>query len=292
MSVVTAKPYAIPIGHDRPPIVTAHSTTSTWSMSRATVHDMRKILASSLVVVALGGLAGGISQAAGADPAAPPDTTPGMDIFADMGLTPEQAQCLIDSVGSVDTNDMTALTNLMTECGISLDQLLQIGQESVVTVPPIPTTEALAEAPPEIDAASAAAALASLGLDEATVDCLVSEAATATADDQDAETAFLNCGVGAAQILDGIVAIAAAAGMDTTLTTEVLDATASTVESTGNAMVDLLLEELASEGINLDADQGQCLLDNISDLDPNDITAIAAVFETCGIELSDIIPGG
>ena len=62
--------------------------------------------------------------------------------------------------------------------------------------------------------------------------------------------------------------------------------------TSGNAMVDLLLEQLAAQGINLDAEQGQCLLDNISDLDPNDMAAMLAVFETCGIEIADLLPGG
>ena len=57
-------------------------------------------------------------------------------------------------------------------------------------------------------------------------------------------------------------------------------------------MVDLLLEQLAAQGINLDATQGQCLLDNISDFDPNDMAAMAAVFETCGIDIADLLPSG
>ncbi len=57
-------------------------------------------------------------------------------------------------------------------------------------------------------------------------------------------------------------------------------------------MVDLLLEQLAAQGINLDAEQGQCLLDNISSLDPNDMSAMLSVFETCGINVADLIPGG
>ena len=55
-------------------------------------------------------------------------------------------------------------------------------------------------------------------------------------------------------------------------------------------MVDLLLEQLEAQGITLDATQGQCLLDNISDFDPNDLSAMAAVFETCGINIADLIP--
>ena len=55
---------------------------------------MRKtLIASSLAALALGGLAGGAASAADSDAApeaAPTTLAPGMDIFADMGLTPEQ----------------------------------------------------------------------------------------------------------------------------------------------------------------------------------------------------------
>ena len=55
-------------------------------------------------------------------------------------------------------------------------------------------------------------------------------------------------------------------------------------------MVDLLLEQFAAQGITLDAKQAQCLLDNISDFDPGDLYGVAAVFETCGIDITDLIP--
>jgi hypothetical protein len=66
----------------------------------------------------------------------------------------------------------------------------------------------------------------------------------------------------------------------------------ASVASSGNAMVDLLLEQLAAQGINLDATQGQCILDNISDFDPNDMASVLSVLETCGIDIADLIPGG
>jgi hypothetical protein len=253
-----------------------------------------------LVVVALGGLTGGMVNATGtADPASPPDTTPGSDIFADLGLTPEQTQCLVESAGNIDTSDLTALTNLMSECGISLEQLMQIGQETetVATVEAVPETVGPPASEPsvEIDPAAATAALAALGLDQTAVDCLVAEAATATPDDPGAEGAFNACGVGPAQLLAGIVALAeAGTGSDAAppATAEVAEAPPGSVASTGNPMVDMLLEQLAAQGINLDAEQGQCLLENIADFDPNDVTSIANVLQTCGIELSDIVPGG
>ena len=67
--------------------------------------------------------------------------------------------------------------------------------------------------------------------------------------------------------------------------------TESTVGSSGNAMVDMLVAQFAAQGITLDAKQAQCLLDNISDLDPDDLMASLDVFtETCGIDITELIP--
>jgi hypothetical protein len=262
------------------------------------------VIASSLIVVALGGLAGGVASASdsGAAPAAPSTTLPGMDVFTELGLTPEQGQCLVDNIGSVDMEDMTALFDVMTQCGITMDQLLQIGQATDTTLSAVPeatTTLAAAVSSVAIDPAAATAALDQLGLDSVAVECLAAASTpSAPADDASAEAIFDACGVGPLQVLEGILALHAAAGGGTEVTPTTLTATTlgvatpATVTETGNAMLDILLQQLASQGIILDPEQGQCLLDNISDLDPTDFTAIAAVLETCGIELSDIAPGG
>jgi hypothetical protein len=259
---------------------------------------MRKaLIASSVAALAIAGLAGGAVYAAGDDaaPAAAPTTTiPGSDIFADMGLTPEQSDCLVANVGGIDMNDLTALMELMTQCGISTDQLLQIGEDALETTLPgeTATTTAL---PAEIDPATAAAALALFGLDQETIDCLVAEASVGVGapDDATAELAFFNCEVGMAQLLAGIIALdTAASGAAPADSATVTVAAEEPAVTSGNAMVDLLLEQLAAQGINLDAEQGQCLLDNISDLDPNDMSAMLAVFETCGIEIADLLPSG
>ena len=69
-----------------------------------------------------------------------------------------------------------------------------------------------------------------------------------------------------AQVLDAIVALDAAAGdaVASRHTATTVAPTPASVVSSGNPMVDLLLEQLAAQGITLDAEQGQCLLDNIS----------------------------
>jgi hypothetical protein len=270
---------------------------------------MRKtLIASSLAALTLAGLAGGAAYAteSGASPATPTSIVPGLDIFADMGLTPEQGDCLVANIGSVDINDMTALMELMTQCGISTEQLLEIGQTATESsLPAVTETSALEEAPPpaELDPVTVAAVFALLGLDQTAVDCLVAEAeAVAPADDATAEGVFVTCGVGPLQILEAIVALDAQAGVvdvpaDTSTVTIAPPATVDVVGSeptatSGNAMVDLLLEQLAAQGINLDAEQGQCLLDNLSDFDPNDMASVLAVMETCGIDVTDLLTGG
>ena len=114
-----------------------------------------------------------------------------MDIFADMGLTAEQGACLVENVGGVDMEDLTALMDLLTECGVSTEQLpghrpncLDDAAGETIETPPTPP-----EVPPvELDGPTAAAMLALLGLDQATVGCLVAEAETAApTDDASAE---------------------------------------------------------------------------------------------------------
>ena len=257
----------------------------------------RTVIASSISLVAVAGLAGGVAYGSdsNASPGATPTTAvPGMEIFTDMGLTAEQGECLVNNVGSVDMNDTAAMMDLMTQCGISMDQLLQIGQSTDSSEPATPG---------EIDPATVAAVLELMVLDQAMVDCLVAEAETAApADDAAAEAVFVTCGVGPLQILEGIVALDAAAGAGAALSTTTVVGTATTTAgapttapgttvSSGNAMVDILLEQLAAQGINLDATQGQCLLDNISNFDPNDMSSVLTVMETCGIDITELATG-
>jgi hypothetical protein len=257
----------------------------------------RTVIATSLAVVSLAGLAGGVAYATdpGASPAAPTTTAVvGLDVFSDLGLTPEQAQCLVSSLGTVDMNDMGAMMDLMTQCAITTDQLLQIGEQTGSTLPEEITTSVAGAVPTsEIDAEAAAAVLALFGLDKTAVDCLVGQAATLPPDDDAAaEVAFITCGVGPAQILAGVVALDAAAAGEVVADTTDTTVAGAPPSTTGNAMLDFILAQLASRGINLDAEQGQCLLDNISDLDPTDAAASLDVFETCGIDITELVSGG
>ena len=261
---------------------------------------MRKtLIASPFAVLALAGLAGGAVYAVDSEAspeAAPTTTTAATDIFEQLGVTPEQSECLVANVGSVDMEDLTALMDLMTQCGISTEQLLQIGQSGATTESSLVVETITSESSPpgELDPDTVTAVFALFDLDQSAVDCLVGEAETvAPTDDATAEGVFITCGVGPLQVLEAIVALDAAAGdVDTALDTPAISlAPTESVTSSGNAMVDLLLEQLAAQGITLDADQGQCLLDNISSLDPSDMSAMLSVFETCGISVADLVPG-
>jgi hypothetical protein len=274
-----------------------------WSATAATtVADMRKtLIASSLVLVGVGGLAGGVTAArdSGAAPAAPGTTQPGLDILTDIGFDPEQLQCFITNIGSVGADDSTALFDVMSQCGISMDQLLSIGLATGETLPVAP--EASAPVVPvssvAIDPATATAALDALGLDPVALECLTAASTPSPpADDASAEAIFEACGVGPLQVLEGILALdAATIGSDVTATTvpaTIAEETPATVIETGNAMVDLLLQQFAERGIELDPAQAECLLDNIADLNPNDLAASLGVFEACGISINDLVPGG
>src|SRR5687768_2403308 len=89
------------------------------------------LIASSVAAMAIVGLAGGAAFAAesSGSPATPSTTlAPGMDIFADAGITQDQLLCIGSNAGSIDMSDLAALTDIFAECGISLEQLMQIGQ--------------------------------------------------------------------------------------------------------------------------------------------------------------------
>jgi hypothetical protein len=247
------------------------------------------VIACSVAVVALAGVAGGVVSASdpGVAPNAPPSSIPGLDIFGDLDLDSEQLQCLAESAGSLDITDLASLPDLLAQCGKPLDELLQFGDEPVATDEIGPTaTAGEAVTPSDIDAAAAAAALGLFGLDEETVACLVAEAATATPDDQSAELALFNCEVGLGRLLAGIIALeAAASGTDPAATTATVERATATEPPMSDPLLDALLE-------GLDPEQAQCVRDVAPDLDLSDLAAVNDVVATCGIDLLDLLPGG
>jgi hypothetical protein len=69
-------------------------------------------------------------------------------------------------------------------------------------------------------------------------------------------------------------------------------ATSTTAASSSSPFVELLQQQLQDQlGLEITAEQGQCLLDNSSDLDPEDLQAVMAVLTTCGVDVFDLPSG-
>lgn len=255
---------------------------------------MRKtLIASSVAALAVGVVAGGAAFAieSGVAPATPTTTPPGLDVLTGMGLEPEQIECLIANFGTFDLNDPTAMSEMLTECAVSTDEL-QIDEDATETTLSDDTVTS-AVGTGEIDAATAAAVLALLGLDSTTVDCIVAEVDDMTpSDEPTAEAVFITCGVGPLQVLNAIVALEAAgsAAVPDDTTIETLAPTIS--DGSASAFVDQLLTTLETFGITVDDEQRECLVDNADELDPSDLGASLAVLESCGVEVADLLPGG
>jgi hypothetical protein len=250
----------------------------------------RTLIASSFAVAALVGVAGGVTYAvesgSGRDPASPTTT---LDIEAVMSvLTPEQLGCLVQNMGSVDAADTAAIFALLEECGISLEQLgdLAVGGGTAPADSVVPASEP-AGTPETVDAATVAAVFELFGMDQTTVDCLVSaSAAVAPGDEVAAESVFIDCGVGPAQILEGIVALDAAASGDTTTAT-VAGAPTTALDLAANPIAQVVQEQLAAAGITLTDEQISCLVDNIASYDPSDPSSVLPLLETCGIDVAN-----
>lgn len=246
------------------------------------------VIATSVLTV---GLAGGVVQAGNSDPAAPPDTVPGMDMLSGLGLTPEQTQCLVDSAGDLDLEDMNAIMGLMTECGI--DPMALVAGGATTPEPAVGTETSVLDDAAAIDPDTAAAVLTMLGLDPTSAQCIADGllAADAGATDEDSLLLLQDCGLTLNDLLAGVVAIneLAAGSADAPATTEVgAPTTAGEGIASDNPMVIQIQDMLSQQGIELDDDQVSCLVDNVGDLDPNDAAAAMAVFESCGISLTDL----
>lgn len=256
----------------------------------------RKLIATSFSVAALVGVAGGVAFASDADPAAAPPTTTPIDdmgdIFGDLGITSEQGQCLLDSMSEVDLSDMSAMMTLIEQCGITMDQLLNM-DPSVLDgeADPSAPTSAGEPTPGAIDPAAAQAVLELLGVESADIACISDGLATAApGDDNAALTVLQGCGLSLSELLGGLVAVDAVIVAGGTVST--IAGAPGTEDATSTGMVDMLQDQLAAQGITLTDEQAQCILDNISQFDLDDMNSIVSVLETCGISLSDLVPSG
>lgn len=254
---------------------------------------MRKSLITSTIAASVltVGFAAGAGQAAGSDPAAPPDTIPGMDLLSGLGLDPEQTQCLVDNAASLDLEDMNAIMSLMTTCGI--DPMALVAGGATVPEPAVGTEITVTGDDATLDPAAAAAVLVMLGVEPTGAQCIADGllAADAPGTDEDSLLVLQDCGLTLNDLLAGVIALnelAAGSAVEPPSTEAGAPTTAGEGLASDNPMVAQMQEMLAQQGIELDADQVSCLVDNMADLDPNDMTASMAVFETCGISLTDL----
>lgn len=249
-------------------------------------------------VVGVGvGFVASAAQAIGGTVATPSTTTvalpalPGLD---ELGITPEQTECLLGSASSIDLSDATSMLEIFGECGIDL-MGIAVGAEDTAPDPVVETVvvadTSLPDAPSggDLDPAAVTAVLAALGVDTLDLQCIDEGLSTAgPADDEGALEVLRGCGLSLADLLAAMVGLDDADGATDGSTTP--SNTASAVD-TGSAseIVDQIQQMLAGQGIELTDEQVTCLVDNLGDLDLGDIDATLAVFETCGISLTDLV---
>lgn len=151
--------------------------------------------AAAVAVVAVATTSSAMSSAP-APPTDPVDTTTddGLSVAALTEiLTPEQITCIAGEFTPEIADDPAAAVRVLTDCDVSLDQLVALMPESETVVDP--------------DAVVTVLALA--GLDTGTLSCLAAGIdAAPLADDAAALELLHGCGLGLAELLDGLVGLA------------------------------------------------------------------------------------
>src|SRR5918995_1517373 len=258
------------------------------------------VLAASVLSVGFAATAGaataGAAESGDGGAVASPTTVP-FNLDA-LGLTPEQMECLFGSASNPDLQDMTAIMDLMAQCGINPTDLG--AGVTAPTVPGLPTT-VLPVVPTvpvpggPVDPAAAAAVLLMLGVDPTTAQCIGVglSAAISPGDDNEALTILKTCGLTLNGLLAGIVAANAAAsaspvptvpGLPTVPGVPTIPGVPTTASGAApGPIVQQLIDTVQSQyGITLTVEQATCLLDNITTLDPEDAEAMLALMEQCG----------
>ena len=94
--------------------------------------------------------------------------------------------------------------------------------------------------------------------------------------------------------LDGLLSsfnAVTGAGSPTSTASAVTTTTAVTT-STSDPFVALLQQQLQDQlGLSITDEEAGCLLDNFGDTDPNDVAAILALLDTCGVDATDATGG-
>ena len=263
---------------------------------------MRKtLILAPLALVGFAAGAAGVTHADSATPAATPTTIPGIpvpDLESIMEvLTPEQLSCIVQNMGSMDASaDPAAALSALTDCGVSMDQLLQITTGEPVTGPVTPASSAVPGGAP--DAATIAAVLGLLGLDATELSCLSASLAVPPVDDAGALAVLQACQISLAELLGGIVSANTGATAATTATTVPAVNVATTAAlSTGDPIADLFVQQFSAMGMTITPEQAACLGQQVTSgaVDPatiqQDFNAITQLLTTCGIDIADLVGG-
>lgn len=216
---------------------------------------MRKTLISALAASSLTvGIAATAAQAGGSDPATPPTTIPGLDGIGIPGLDPEQAQCFIDGVSTVDMSDLDSAMDLLTQCGIDPMDLLAAADPGTDTaVDPVVGTETSEVGKAELDPVAVAAVLDALGVDATSLECIDNGLAASAPGDDDAALGVLQaCGLSLSDLLGAIVGLGdTASGEPSTPPTppaSLVEGSTDTIAA-DNALVAQVQEMLAQQGV-------------------------------------------
>ena len=263
----------------------------------------RTLIFSALAASALTvGLAATVAQAGGGrDPAVTPTTVPAipeLEDLSNLGITPEQSQCLIDNATATDTSDLNALLALMTQCGIDpmdiaggLDPSVEPLDPAVITESTKPGESVGTE---QVDPVSVASVLAGLGLDQIDLQCIEDGLTTAVpGDDNAALTMLQGCGLTLSGLLAGLAGLDDTVGAVDVPTVPSVGSPTTVGIAAGSqgAIVEQIQQMLIDQyGIELTDEQVNCLVDNLGSLDMNDMNTTVAVFESCGISLTDLAP--
>jgi hypothetical protein len=257
---------------------------------------MRKsFILASLAVAALAGGATGVANAADVEPGVTPTTVPGIpDLETVMSvLTPDQLLCIAQSMGSGDVaSDPVAAMTALTECGVSMEQLMQIATGETPASVVGATTLPAGSTP---DAATITAVLGLLGIDDADLACLSGALAVPPADDNAALAVMTGCQISLTELLQSIVSVGT--GGTAAPTVASVTTVAGTAAATGNPIADLLIQQFSAMGMTLTNEQATCIADQITSgsIDPatigQDMTALTELLTSCGIELTDLMGG-
>ena len=263
---------------------------------------MRKHFAPAALAATVLGL-GGLAGFAGSAAASPPDEPIDIGAILDI-LTPEQFTCIAQEMMSVAEEDLGAVMGVMEECGVTLDQLLEVatGQATVEESAPATGQTAVEEATPattapgtgtpltgEPDADTITAVLEHFGIGSDDLTCIADGLAAATPGDDNAALLVLQeCGLSLSTILE---AMALTQGAPTVPTTTIAGSDTPSA-TTGDMLTDLMISTFESMGMTITPEQAQCLGEAaMGGVDTTDMTAMMDLLGECGIEITDLLGG-